>query len=67
MPSGAKPWDYTMVPEITTERCWISSISTGDTLAEFNPMVFDGVGYGTSSISNLRRVSRYQSTMLLKR
>jgi|GEM_PF-4388750 len=67
MPSGAEPWDYTMVPEITTECCWVSSISTCDMLVEFNPMVFDGVGYGISSIPNLRRVSKYQSTMLLKR
>jgi hypothetical protein len=43
MPSGAEPWDYTMVTEITTESCWVSSIGTGDTLVEFNPMVFDGV------------------------
>lgn len=67
MLSGAEPWDYTMVPEITTERCWVSSISTGDTLIEFDPVVLDSGGYGISSKPNLRRVSKYQSTMLIKR
>lgn len=67
MLSGAEPWDYTTVPEITTERRWVSSISTCDRLVEFNPVVFDGGGYGISSKPILRRVSKYQSTMLIKR